>query len=143
MTLMHLPPDVSSDVVADSLRENGYAIVDDLVPTSLMDQIQSEMGPYIDDTLFGKDEFVGLHTKRTGSMIARSPAARLLVTHPLALEAAGKLLHKASTFQLHLTQVISVFPGSPAQKLHQDELAWDFYPFRDDYEIQCNLLWAM
>src|ERR1700743_922463 len=126
MALMHFPPDVSADMVADSLRKNGYAIVDDLVSSSVMDQIQAEMGPYIEDTLFGKDEFVGVQTKRTGSMIARSPMARTLGTHPLALATAGKLLEKASTFQLHLTQVISVYPGSPAQKLHQDELAWDF-----------------
>jgi ectoine hydroxylase-related dioxygenase (phytanoyl-CoA dioxygenase family) len=143
MALVHFPSDVSADMVADSLRQNGYAIVDDLVPTHVMDQIQDEMGPHIDNTPFGRDEFVGVKTRRTGSMIARSPAARALVMNPLALAAAGKLLQKASTFQLHLTQVISVYPGSPAQKLHQDELAWDFYPFHDDYEIQCNLLWAM
>jgi ectoine hydroxylase-related dioxygenase (phytanoyl-CoA dioxygenase family) len=143
MALTHLPPDVSAEVVADSLRAHGYAIVDDLVAPAVMDAIQAEMAPYIEDTLFGADEFVGTGTKRTGAMIARSPTARQLVMNPLALATAGNLLHKASTFQLHLTQVIGVHPGSPAQKLHQDEVAWDFYEFRDDYEIQCNLLWAM
>jgi ectoine hydroxylase-related dioxygenase (phytanoyl-CoA dioxygenase family) len=143
MALVHFPPDVGADAVADSLNKNGYAIVDDLASADVMNQIQAEMGPHIDTTMFGRDEFVGTQTRRTGSMIARSPASRALVMNPLALATAGKLLHKASTFQLHLTQVISVYPGSPAQKLHQDELAWDFYPFHDDYEIQCNLLWAL
>jgi ectoine hydroxylase-related dioxygenase (phytanoyl-CoA dioxygenase family) len=143
MALVHFPPDVGADAVAHSLRAHGYAIVDDLVAPEVMDAIQAEMGPYIDNTLFGADEFIGTGTKRTGAMIARSPTARQLVMNPLALATAGNLLHKASTFQLHLTQVISVHPGSPAQKLHQDEMAWDFYEFRDDYEIQCNLLWAM
>jgi ectoine hydroxylase-related dioxygenase (phytanoyl-CoA dioxygenase family) len=108
-----------------------------------MDAIQAEMAPYIEDTLFGADEYIGLQTKRTGAMIARSATARQLVMNPLALATASNLLRKATTIQLHLTQVISVHPGSPAQKLHQDEMAWDFYEFRDDYDIQCNLLWAM
>jgi ectoine hydroxylase-related dioxygenase (phytanoyl-CoA dioxygenase family) len=135
--------DVSPDLVVESLRTHGYAIVDELASNALMDRVAEEMEPHIEATPYGRDNFVGKITKRTGSMIARSPAARELVMNPLALATSGKLLHKASTFRLHLTQVISVYPGSPAQKLHQDEVAWDFFPFPEDYEIQCNLLWAM
>jgi ectoine hydroxylase-related dioxygenase (phytanoyl-CoA dioxygenase family) len=143
MSLIHFARDADPDLVVGCLRENGYAIVDELASNELMDRVAAEMGPHIDATPYGQDHFVGKLTKRTGSMIARSPAARELVMNPLALAASEKLLHKASTFRLHLTQVISVYPGSPAQKLHQDEVAWDFFPFPDDYEIQCNLLWAM
>jgi len=143
MSLLHLPSDTSAETVAAALQEHGYAIVDELVSNDLMDRIQSEMGPHIEATPFGQDAFVGKITRRTGSMIARSEAARELVMNPLAIATAGKFLGHASTFQLHLTQIISVYPGSPAQPLHQDQLAWDFFPFPDDYHIQCNLLWAM
>jgi ectoine hydroxylase-related dioxygenase (phytanoyl-CoA dioxygenase family) len=143
MSLLHLPSDTSAETVAAALQEQGYAIVDELVSNDLMDRIQSEMGPHIEATPFGQDAFVGKITRRTGSMIARSEAARELVMNPLAIATAGKFLGHASTFQLHLTQIISVYPGSPAQPLHQDQLAWDFFPFPDDYHIQCNLLWAM
>jgi len=143
MSLLHLPSDTSAETVAAALQENGYAIVDELVSNELMDRIQSEMGPHIEATPYGQDNFVGKITRRTGSMIARSEAARELVMNPLAIATAGKFLGHASTFQLHLTQIISVYPGSPAQPLHQDQLAWDFFPFPDDYHIQCNLLWAM
>jgi ectoine hydroxylase-related dioxygenase (phytanoyl-CoA dioxygenase family) len=143
MSLLHLPSDTSAETVAAALQENGYAIVDELVSNELMDRIQAEMGPHIEATPFGQDNFVGKITRRTGSMIARSEAARDLVMNPLAIATAGKFLGHASTFQLHLTQIISVYPGSPAQPLHQDQLAWDFFPFPDDYHIQCNLLWAM
>jgi ectoine hydroxylase-related dioxygenase (phytanoyl-CoA dioxygenase family) len=143
MSLLHLPSDTSAETVAAALQEQGYAIVDELVSNELMDRIQSEMGPHIEATPFGQDAFVGKITRRTGSMIARSEAARELVMNPLAIATAGKFLGHASTFQLHLTQIISVYPGSPAQPLHQDQLAWDFFPFPDDYHIQCNLLWAM
>jgi ectoine hydroxylase-related dioxygenase (phytanoyl-CoA dioxygenase family) len=52
-------------------------------------------------------------------------------------------LEKATAYQLHLTQVISVFPGETEQPLHRDELAWDFFPFPTDYDVQCNTIWAM
>jgi ectoine hydroxylase-related dioxygenase (phytanoyl-CoA dioxygenase family) len=27
--------------------------------------------------------------------------------------------------------------------LHRDELAWDFFPFPENYDVQCNTIWAM
>lgn len=143
MSLLHLPSTASAAEVSESLQEHGYAIVDELVSNDLMDRIAMEMGPHVEATPYGQDAFVGKQTRRTGSMIARSAAARELVMNPLAIATAGQFLGHASTFQLHLTQIISVYPGSAAQPLHQDQLAWDFFPFPDDYHIQCNLLWAM
>lgn len=143
MEAVHLPNTATPDEIHAALREHGYVIVDNLVPESLMDRIDAEMSPYVQNTLYGDDGFVGKLTKRTGAMIARSPAARELIMNPTVLGAAGKLLAKATTFQLHLTQIISVFPGSKAQPIHRDQVAWDFFPFPQDYEVQCNTLWAM
>ncbi|MEN2978276.1 phytanoyl-CoA dioxygenase family protein [Tistrella bauzanensis] len=143
MEVVHLPATATPDEINAALRDHGYAIVDNLVPADLMDRIDAEMAPYVQDTLYGDDGFVGKHTKRTGAMIARSPAARELIMNPTALGAAGRLLEKATTFQLHLTQIISVFPGSKAQPIHRDQVAWDFFPFPQDYEVQCNILWAL
>lgn len=143
MDLVHLPSTASPEDVAATLKQFGYAVVDDLAPTELMDQIAEEMGPFVENSMYGSDSFLGLRTKRTGALIARSPAARQLIMNPTALGTAEIVLQKASAFQLHLTQIISVYPGSPAQKLHQDEVAWDFFPFPLDYDIQCNILWAM
>ena len=143
MSLHHLPSDASPETVSQHLAEHGYAIVDELAPPGLMDRIAEEMAPHIEATPYGQDAFVGTGIRRTGAMIARSPAARELIMNPTAIGTAGKFLGHASTFQLHLTQIISVYPGSAPQPLHQDQLAWDFFPFPDDYHIQCNLLWAL
>ncbi len=142
MEAVHLPSNSTMEDVTAALREHGYCIVDELVPASLMDSIADEMGPYIEASPFGIDNMLGKLTKRTGAMIARSSAARDLVMNPLAIAVADKWLEKATTMRLHLTQIISVFPGSPAQPLHRDELAWDFFKFPLDYEVQCNILWA-
>ena len=143
MALRHLPNTVSADEIVRELQTEGYAIVDNLASSEVMDAIQAEMHPHIEATSFGRDNYLGKKTKRTGALIARSPASHQLIEHPLVLGACAGLLHKASRFQLQLTQVISVYPGSPAQKLHQDETIWDFFPFPQDYHPQCSLLWAM
>jgi ectoine hydroxylase-related dioxygenase (phytanoyl-CoA dioxygenase family) len=63
--------------------------------------------------------------------------------HPLILGTAGELLSHAASFQLHLTQVIAIGPGEPAQMIHRDQWAFDFFPFPRDYEVQCNTIWAL
>lgn len=141
--LNHLPATARPEQITSCLREDGYVIIDNLVPGSQMDRVAEDLAPYVEGTAYGADEFLGKRTKRTGSLIARSVAARDLVAHPTILAVAGDYLSHASKFQLHLTQVISIGPGSPAQALHRDELAWDFFPFPADYQVQCNTLWAM
>jgi ectoine hydroxylase-related dioxygenase (phytanoyl-CoA dioxygenase family) len=139
----HLPPTATPDEVAAALRADGYVIVDNLVSGEVMDRVAAELDPYVDLTPVGRDDFVGRLTRRTGSLIARSEASRGLIAHPLALATAAEMLKKATAYQLHLTQVISVFPGETNQPLHRDELAWDFFPFPPDYDVQCNTIWAM
>ena len=141
--LNRLPNTATVAEVAASLKSHGYVIIDELVAPEVMDRIATEMGPHIATTPFGEDKFVGFHTQRTGAMILRSETSRGLNMHPLVLGVAAQHLKQASTFQLHLTQVITVNPGAPAQVLHQDQLAWDFFPFPENYEVQCNTLWAL
>ena len=59
------------------------------------------------------------------------------------LDVCGRLLDRAKSFQLHLTQMISIGPGSPAQQIHRDQWAFDFFPFPADHHVQCNTIWAM
>ncbi|MDT5106836.1 MAG: hypothetical protein QOI25_4349 [Mycobacterium sp.] len=139
----HLPPTATSAEVAAAIRANGFVIVDNLVSNELMDRVAEELEEHIDLTPTGKDDFIGRMTRRTGSLIPRSPASRELITHPLVLDTTADMLSKATVYQLHLTQVISVLPGETDQPLHRDELAWDFFPFPLDYDVQCNTMWAM
>jgi ectoine hydroxylase-related dioxygenase (phytanoyl-CoA dioxygenase family) len=141
--IRHLPPTASVNEVTACLSEDGFVIIDRLASDALMDRVSEQMQPYVDATPFGQDDFAGKLTRRTGSMIARSPAARELVMNETILGTARSFLSHASTFQLHLTQVITLEPGSAAQVIHRDQLAWDFFPFPADYEVQCNTLWAL
>jgi ectoine hydroxylase-related dioxygenase (phytanoyl-CoA dioxygenase family) len=141
--LIHVPATTSAADLADHLRRDGYVIVDDLVPDSLMDTISAELAPYLDATPMGYNAMIGRNTRRTGALIARSPACRTLIQDPTVLGVCKDFLGHASAFQLMLTQVISIEPGESDQALHRDQNAFDFYPFPDDYHVQCNTLWAM
>ena len=63
--------------------------------------------------------------------------------HPLTVAAARHFLGHASAVQLHLTQIISVEAGETRQKLHRDEMAFDFFQFGPHYQVQCNTMWAL
>jgi hypothetical protein len=144
MPIQHLSPaEATPESVTEALVRDGAAIIDDLAPAELLDRIQAELAPWMEATELGTDEFSGFRTRRTGALIARSPAARELVRHPLILGSAGKLLAHSSGFQLHLTQVIAIGPDQPAQQIHRDQWAFDFFPFPTGYEVQCNTIWAL
>ena len=61
----------------------------------------------------------------------------------LILGAVGAVLSHATSFQIHLTQVISIGAGESAQAIHRDQWAFDFFPFPVGTEVQCNTIWAM
>ena len=63
--------------------------------------------------------------------------------HPLVLDSVAKVLSQVTSYQLHLTQVIAIGPDEPAQLIHRDQWAFDFFPFPADYDVQCNTIWAM
>jgi hypothetical protein len=140
--ISHLPSSASPEEVADIMAAQGAVIVDALAPLELMDRIDEELRPFLDATPGGPDEFSGTNTRRTGSLIARSPSSRELVMHPLALGAARRFLGHATNFQLHLTQAIAIGAGESAQPIHRDQWAFDFFPFPPGYEVQCNTIWA-
>jgi ectoine hydroxylase-related dioxygenase (phytanoyl-CoA dioxygenase family) len=143
MPAPRLAADCTPEAVAAALAEHGCAIVEELVEPARMARAQAELQPWLDATPPGPDAFAGRRTRRTGALVARSPACRELVMHPLVLATVRATLPHATSFQLHLTQAIAIGPGEPAQAIHRDQWAFDFFPFPTGYEVQCNTIWAM
>lgn len=143
MALTHFPPITEPVIIAEHIRQHGFAIVDDLVDANLLERVESETQVYIDASAPGRDEYDGRFTRRTGALIARSPASRELVMNPVVVATVKDFLSHATAIQLHMTQIISISPGETQQKLHRDEMAFDFFPFPSDYHVQCNTLWAL
>ena len=143
MSIKHLPASASADEICAVLGEDGCVVVDRVVSPEVMDEVAHELRPFTEATPLGPDDFSGRRTRRTGGLIARSMKSRELVTNPTVLGAVGKMLGHATSFQLHLTQIIAIGPGEPAQTIHRDQWAFDFFPFPRGYEVQCNTIWAM
>src|SRR6185437_6290896 len=116
------------DVIETALRDFGCAVVERLAPAEQLDRIAAELEPHLQATAPGADEFTGRNTRRTGALLARSPSFRDLAVHPLVLGALDRVLgDHATSYQLHLTQVIEIGPGEPAQLVHRDQWAFDFF----------------
>lgn len=148
MAVQHVGPDTSATELHELLLTDGALVIEDLAATlpgghPQFDAIRSEMQPFIDATPMGGDSFTGKQTRRTGALVGRSPSSRDLIQHPTILDVTGKLLHQAQSFQLHLTQTIAIGPDSPAQSIHRDEWAFDFFEFPSNHHVQCNTIWAM
>ena len=143
MEIPRFDSSAAPEQVAEGLAEAGCAIVERLASASQLEEVRRELAPYLDATPVGADEFAGLRTRRTGGLIARSPRCRDFVAHPFVQGVVARVLGHATNYQLHLTQMIAIGPGEPAQFIHRDQWAFDFFPFPSGYEVQCNTIWAM
>ena len=143
MPIEHLDPTTSGEKIAEILGRDGACIVDSLVDVQVLANLRAELAPYLEATATGSDGFSGRRTKRTGGLVARSETSREVVQNPLVLDAVKATLVGATSFHLHLTQVIAIGAGEPAQLIHRDQWAFDFFPFPSGYEVQCNTIWAM
>jgi len=141
-SLRHLPADAAAQTIAEILGADGALILDDVAQPDQVAAVMAEIRPYIEATGPGRDAFSGFSTTRTGALAARSPLCRELILHPAILAACDAFLLRAcDRYQLHLTQVIRIRPGQPAQPLHRDRLAWG--GFLTGVEPQLNTIWAM
>lgn len=142
MGLQHVSKTATVEEAAEVVREHGHVIIDELATPEAMDELVSEMQPYIDASAWGERPW-GYKSRRTGRLIERSKVARELVTNPLVLGLAQTMLAHAPGIQIGATEMISLDPGAEAQPLHRDEAAFGFFPFPPDYEVSFNRIWAL
>ena len=139
-----LGPGSSPEDIANVLAEDGCVVIADLAPAQTMDQILAELESYLIATSEGNTDFLGHTTQRTGALIARSPTSRSLITHPTIIDTLDLALgDHASTFQIDLTQLVTIGPGGPAQMIHRDQWAFDHYQFPRGFEAEIGTMWAV
>ncbi|MDT5204469.1 MAG: hypothetical protein QOD34_1105, partial [Mycobacterium sp.] len=130
--------------IAEVLREDGCVVIADLAAAETMDRIRAEVEPHLAATSGGNTEFLGATTRRTGALIARSPTARPLITNPTIIDTLDLVLgDHASTFQIDLTQLVTIGPGEPAQMIHRDQWSFDRFPFPRGFEAEVATMWAV
>ncbi len=140
--LTRLKADAPAEKICEVVERDGATILEGVLSTEQRERTCDELMPYIEATRVGADDFSGRHTTRTGALVARSAAARGLVTHPTILASARRFLAPfCERIQLHLSQVIRIRPGQTAQPLHRDRWAWGTH--LGHLEPQFNTIWAL
>ncbi|MEM7093545.1 MAG: phytanoyl-CoA dioxygenase family protein [Actinomycetota bacterium] len=136
-------PDHDLGEILETMRTDGGAIIRDAMSPEQCELVRDELGPWVESTPLGRDDFTGRQTGRTGALVARSPACRDLVMDERVVGLAnGFLAPYTNRIQLHLTQVITIHPGQGKQPLHRDRLAWGGY-IPNEIEPQFNTIWAL
>jgi ectoine hydroxylase-related dioxygenase (phytanoyl-CoA dioxygenase family) len=141
-SLQHLPASAPAEEITALLARDGALILDDALSAAEVDALTAELRPYVEATTPGRDIFSGFSTTRTGALVARSPLCRDLVQDPRILALCDQfLLPACQRYQLHLTQLIRIMPGQPAQAIHRDRWAWGKH--LKTVEPQLNTIWAL
>src|SRR5262245_39718774 len=141
-TLQSFPCDTPTETVVAALDQDGACIVRELIPHSLIGRALDELGPYLEVSGNGRDDFTGRQTTRIGALVARSPACREVVMNAPVLDTTRAFLgRQTDRILLHLTQVIRLLPGQGSQLLHRDRLAWGKH-LPASIEPQLNTIWA-
>ncbi len=140
--LVRLDAQAHSEDLLAAIGRDGAVIVENLIPPDQVARTLDEILPYVEATKPGADAFSGFQTTRTGALVARSPACRELVLHPSVLASVRRFLEPwCERVQLHLSQVIRIRPGQPAQPMHRDKWAWGVHLAH--LEPQLNTIWAL
>ena len=73
----------SEDELLSLLDRDGGVIIEGILNEKDLNQVKSDLSPYLDASPTGENLFWGFQTKRIGALIARSPKCRELALHPL------------------------------------------------------------
>ncbi len=129
--------------ILEAFKRDGACIVSNAMPHELRATVSEELAPFIADTAFGRDEFTGKKTQRTGALVARCPSCREVVTNAEVMDLARKFLSPFSKkLLLNTTQAINISPGEGAQDLHRDRFAWGTN-LPKEIETQLSTIWAL
>lgn len=124
--------------VADQLRRKGVAIVRRLVPEAELTPLRSALEELLESSPLGEHRYVGLRTRRTQRLFARTRAADALATDPFVLAVLEDLLGE---IQLTAPAAIELLPGEEAGHWHHDD---HFYRFaRPHPDLVCNVITAI
>jgi len=129
--------------IAAALRDEGAAIVEDVLEAEALDALNAELAPWIARCKPVEDEFSGLKTQRLVALVARSPLARDLIMNPLMRAAGNAFLGPyAERLILHVAQLIRIGPKQGSQMLHRDRVVWGAC-LPPTIEPQFTTLWAL
>jgi ectoine hydroxylase-related dioxygenase (phytanoyl-CoA dioxygenase family) len=141
-SLQTFTPGTPIDEIMVAMNRDGAVILKDAVDQETLAHVNAELKPYIDATPMGADLFGGFQTTRTGAVMARSMSAGKLALNETVRAICDRvLLANCDRYHIHVTQVIRITPGQPAQPIHRDRWLWGTW--LKGMEPQVNSIWAL
>ena len=108
---------VAREVAA--IREQGFAVVPDLVSPGDIAVMRRALAPHLDALLLGRNDFEGHRTQRVYSLVGVAPIFAELVEHPRVLAICEALLEP--NYLLTASQAIQILPDETPQPFHTDD----------------------
>ena len=138
-----LSSQVDTETVIECLVRDGAVIIEQLAQAPLLTVIMDELRPHFDqEGAKFQNDFNGYQTLRLGAVLGLAKHSADLIAHPRVLQIANAVLgSNCECIRLGSTTAIEIYPGQPAQELHEDD---SFYPMKiPDVEFQLGAMWAL
>jgi ectoine hydroxylase-related dioxygenase (phytanoyl-CoA dioxygenase family) len=132
--LARVRPDADLDEVVGILADDGAVIVEEFADQTVLDRLWTDLGPALATRGYGGDATAGTRTRRVSSLFGRTRQLTPVVTQPLFLGAARKIMQQpvaiwmgrervevTPNIQIGVTQAIQIHPGQGRQPLHRDD----------------------
>lgn len=109
------------DTHLQRIRIDGYTIVEKLLEQPALEQIKTELAPYLQHEKMGRNDFEGLCTERVYALLSKAPSIAQIIEHPFILSMLDEVLPK--NYLLSAALAINVHPGETPQPFHIDDSA--------------------
>ncbi|HST49747.1 MAG TPA: phytanoyl-CoA dioxygenase family protein [Jatrophihabitans sp.] len=132
--LTHVQPDADLEHVVAILERDGAVIVEGFADPDTLAGLRADLEPGLEAAAYSESGYDGQRTKRLSSLFQRSAHMSPVVTQPLYLGSARRLLQQPThmwigkvrmevtpSIQISFTQAIRIDPGQGRQPLHRDD----------------------
>jgi hypothetical protein len=132
--LARVKSDAELDKVVEILEHDGAVIVEGFTDDVTLARLWAGLGPVLDRSAFTDNWYDGTRTRRVSSLFARTTHLTPVVTHPLFLGAARRIMQRprhmwigrsrvevTPSIQISTTQAIQIHRGQGKQPLHRDD----------------------
>lgn len=107
------------DADAEAIRRRGYVVLPGLLPAERVAEIKNALDPWLQQKLWGRNDFEGLRSERVYALLAKAPAIAHIVEHAHVLPIVDRLL--PPHYRLSACLAVQVHPGETAQEWHVDD----------------------
>lgn len=127
------------DEAAAEIEERGYVVLSEVAPPAFLDDLEAALGPLLEETPQGRNDFEGFHTRRVSALLAKGDVFRGVAGNDDVLDLVEAVLGRH--VQVSIIQAIQILPGENAQGLHTDDA---LYPLPHPHPpVVCNTMWAV